>query len=314
MASLFTLVVAVFTLPDLLFGLDGRSPFVQLVSFRPWVLVAVVALLAVLMVILRFERRVWPFVAGVLAVLVIGGAMVLPRVIADPVPTGGRLLTVLSFNTYEGAADVDELAALIRDRRPDIISVVESSDPFRSRLAPLVEPLGYRLHTSTPPGRPDVAGVTAVIADGLGDVDVRIGDETSAFPYLEVTGGGLGGLRVAAFHSVAPVPGSVPRWHHDLELLARWCAGPTAAVVAGDFNATLDHSALRTGMAGCSDAADQRGAGLVPTWGPSDRTRAIGPQIDHVLVTDGIEAETFEVHDIAGSDHRAILTRLHIPT
>lgn len=312
-AGLFTLVVVVVGLPDLLFGLDGRSPFVQLVSFRPWVLVGLAALLAVLLVVLWFERRVWPFVAGLLAVLLIGGVLVLPRVIADPVPTGGTPLTVLAFNTFEGRADVDQLAALIREERPDIVSVTESGDRFRSRLAPLVEPLGYRLSTSTPPGKVDVAGVTTAIAGALGDVAVRVGDETSAYPYLELTGGGLGTLRVVAFHSVAPVPGSVTRWRSDLALLATWCAGPTPAVVAGDFNATLDHSALRGGMAGCGDAAAQRGAGLVPTWGPSDRSRAVGPQIDHVIATDGIAAESFSVHDIAGSDHRAIVTTLRIP-
>lgn len=312
-AGLFTVVVAVLVLPDLLFGLDGRSPFVQLVSFRPWVLVGEAGVLAVLLGVLWFERRAWPFVAGALAVVLIGGALVLPRVIADPVPTAGTPFTVLSFNTYEGRGDVAQLAALIRDERPDVVSVMESGDRFRSRLAPLVEPMGYRLHTSIPPGRADVAGVTAVVAGALGDVHVRVGDGTSAFPYLELTGGGLGTLHVVAFHSVAPVPGSVPRWRSDMALLAKWCAGPTPAVVAGDFNATLDHSALRAGMAGCADAADQRGAGLVPTWGPTDRTRAVGPQIDHVLATDPIAAETFTVHDIAGSDHRAIVARLRIP-
>ena len=32
-----------------------------------------------------------------------------------------------------------------------------------------------------------------------------------------------------------------------------------------------------------------------------------------ILATDGIEAETFAVHDIPGSDHRAVLTRLRLP-
>jgi endonuclease/exonuclease/phosphatase (EEP) superfamily protein YafD len=85
-------------------------------------------------------------------------------------------------------------------------------------------------------------------------------------------------------------------------------------VVAGDFNATLDHSALRAGTAGCGDAAAQRGAGLTPTWGPSPRFRGIGPQIDHVFATEGITAETFDVHDVDGSDHRAVLTTLRLPS
>ncbi|OLT11012.1 hypothetical protein BJF78_27930 [Pseudonocardia sp. CNS-139] len=156
-------------------------------------------------------------------------------------------------------------------------------------------------------------GVAVALPDRLADVDVRIGTETSSFPYLELSGGALGDLRVVSFHSMAPVPGSVPEWRSDLALLGQWCAGPTPAIVAGDFNATLDHSALRAGTAGCGDAASQRGQGLVPTWGPSPRTREFGPQIDHVFATDGIVAETFEVIDVAGSDHRAVLTTLRLP-
>ncbi len=303
--------MAVAAVPDLL-GLDRLSPFAQLVPFRPWILVAVLGLLVLLLVVLWFRRGAWPFVAGVLAVLLAGTAMVLPRTIADPLPTAGAPLTVLAFNTYEGSADPAQLAELIAATRPDVVSLSESGQAYRSRIAPLVEPLGYRLHTSTPPGRDDVAGVTAVVSEELGDVQVQYGAE-APFPYVVVTGGGLGPLRFVAFHSVAPVPGSVPQWLTDLARLEQWCGGPEPVVVAGDFNATLDHSALRSSMAGCRDAAAQRGAGLVPTWGPTPRTRAIGPQIDHVIATEGIAPETFSVHDIAGSDHRAVVTRLRLP-
>jgi endonuclease/exonuclease/phosphatase (EEP) superfamily protein YafD len=312
-AVVFTLVVAVPAIPDLLFGLDRRSPFVQLVSFRPWILCGVAALLVLLLVIFVFERRVLPFVAGVLAVLLVGAAMVLPRVVSDPVPPNGTPFRVLTFNTYEGDADADELGALIGQQQPDAVAIVESGVDFAEELEPQVEPLGYRLYTSTDASQEDVEGVTAVVSERLGDVDVRIGSETSAFPYLEVSGGELGELRFVAFHSIAPVPGSVPDWNGDLALLSEWCAGPTPAVVAGDFNATLDHSALRAGTAGCGDAAAQSGAGLLPTWGPNPTLRRIGPQIDHVFATDGITAETFDVHDIDGSDHRAIVTTLRLP-
>jgi endonuclease/exonuclease/phosphatase (EEP) superfamily protein YafD len=310
-AVVFSLVVAVPAVPDLLFGLDRRSPFVQLVSFRPWILGGVAALLVLLLVVLVFERRVLPFVAGVLAVLLVGVGMLVPRVLPDPVPTGGAPLRVLAFNTFEGDADAAAVAELIEAERPDAVALVEAGDDFADQVAPLVEPLGYSLHSTD--SRKDVQGVTAVVSQRLGDVDVRIGEETSSFPYVEVTGGALGELRFVAYHSVAPVPGSVPDWNSDLALLSRWCAGSTPAVVAGDFNATLDHSALRAGTAGCGDAAAQRGAGLVPTWGPSPRFRILGPQIDHVFATGGITAETFDVHDVAGSDHRAIVTTLRLP-
>jgi endonuclease/exonuclease/phosphatase (EEP) superfamily protein YafD len=312
-AAVFTVVVAVPTLPDLLFGLDRLSPFAQLVSLRPWILGGVFALLVLLLLVTVFERRVVPFVAGVLAVLLVGGGMVLPRVLPDGETVRGAPFRVLAFNTFGGEADAGQLAALIEEQQPDAVAISESGNNFADKLTPLVEPLGYRVHVSTDDGTDDdVEEVTALVSDQLGEVDVRIGDETSAFPYIEVSGGALDTLRFVAFHSVAPVPGSVPEWNKDLALLSRWCAGPTPAVVAGDFNATLDHSALRAGTSGCGDAAAQRGAGLIPTWGPSASLRRFGPQIDHVFATDGITAETFDVRDITGSDHRAIMTTLRL--
>jgi endonuclease/exonuclease/phosphatase (EEP) superfamily protein YafD len=319
-AVVFTLVVAVIALPDRILELDRRSPFAQIVSFRPWVLAGILVLVVLLAVMMRFDRRVWPFVAGALVVLLIGVGVTVPRTIAEPVPAGGTPLKVLAFNTYEGSADVQALAALIRTDQPDILSLEEAGARFSARLAPLIEPLGYRLYPSNPDrGRreQDVNNVTAVVSSRLGTVTVDIGHETSTFPYVQVTGGGLGTLRYVAFHSVAPVPGSVPNWVSDMLLLQKWCAGGTPAIVAGDFNATDDHSAFREGMTGCGDAALQRGEGLTPTWGPFTLGPAVrdagGPQIDHVLSTGGITAEAWGAHDIAHSDHRAITATLRLP-
>jgi endonuclease/exonuclease/phosphatase (EEP) superfamily protein YafD len=305
---------AALAVPDLL-GLDRRTPFVQLQAFRPWVLLGGLGVLLVLLLIGALARRlrvlVLPLLVMVGAVQVAGAALVLPRVVADPPPATGRPLTVLAFNAFEGDADPAALAALVRAQQPDLVAVPEAGQDYREDLAPLVEPLGYRVEATT--GDHDVNSVTALVSRRLGDVEFRTGDEPAYFPYLEVTGGELGALRFVAYHAAAPLRDQLPEWESDLMGLSRWCAGPGPAVVAGDLNATLDHSALREGAAGCTDAAEARGAGLVPTWSPTARTRVLGPQIDHVLSTAGIAAETFSVHDVPGSDHRAVLTRLRVP-
>jgi endonuclease/exonuclease/phosphatase (EEP) superfamily protein YafD len=314
-AAAFTAGCAAATLPDLA-GLDTRTPFVQLVALRQWELVAEVGVLGALLVLIRFVRRarvlLVPSAAGLLVVVLVGASIVLPRLIAKPVPTTGTPLTVMAFNTFKGGADPAALAALIAAQQPDLVSLPEAGPRFAAKLGPLVEPLGYRLETSRKRGA-DVDTVTALVSNRMGDVSVRIGEEAKSFPYLEITGGALGALRFVAFHAAGPTPGDIGSWAADLRLLPKWCQGDTPAVVAGDFNATLDHSLMRAGMAGCSDAAAQRGDGLIPTWSPTPGTRFFGPQIDHVIATPGIQAETFAVLDSPGSDHRPIVTRLRLP-
>jgi endonuclease/exonuclease/phosphatase (EEP) superfamily protein YafD len=315
--ALVLLVVAataVGMLPDL-FGLDRRGPFAQLVSFRPALLafLLLVAVLATVGAVLR--RRGWTLAVGLLAVAAVTSVLVAPRALplaaAAPDAPGTRTLTVLSFNTYEGSADVDALAALIRETGPDLIALPESAGRFRDKLAPLVD--GYRFAPSQERGR-DVNGVTAAVRADLGDVSVQV-DRSTNFPSVELSGAGLGTVHFVAFHSVAPTPGETPEWSGDLGTLDRWCANREAGpvIIAGDFNATLDHSVFRAAIQGCTDAAERTGEGLVGTW-PTRLPRFLGTQIDHVLVTGGITAETLSVRDVPGSDHRAVLTRLRLPS
>lgn len=308
---------AVGLLPDLL-GLDGRTPFAQLVSFRPPLLGGLAVLAVAATVAAAVRRRGWSLAAGLLTVTAVAAAMVLPRAlptldVPEPDAPSGRALTVLSFNTYEGRADVDVLAELVRSTHPDLIALPEAAGRFRDELAPLLP--DYRFVASQDRGA-DVQGVVAAVRvdpGRTGDVTVQV-DRTTTFPSVELTGGPLGDLRFVAFHSVAPLPEDIPGWHSDLGTLDRWCAnrGIGPAIVAGDFNATLDHSVLRDAVTGCADAAERTGESLVGTW-PTRFPRYLGVQIDHVLVTGGITAQATSVHDIPGSDHRAVLTRLRLP-
>jgi endonuclease/exonuclease/phosphatase (EEP) superfamily protein YafD len=85
-------------------------------------------------------------------------------------------------------------------------------------------------------------------------------------------------------------------------------------IVGGDFNATPDvaqfRSVLRTGFA---DAADQAGAGMTRTY-PADRWFPPLIAIDHVLTRGGAVATGVQTVSISGSDHRALLARIAVPT
>ncbi|OLL75236.1 Integral membrane protein [Pseudonocardia sp. Ae168_Ps1] len=299
------------TLPDLV-GLDAYSPFAQLIAFRPLGVAALTVLVLVALVVTAFARRFWPVPVVLALIALVGASLVLPRTTASATPpSGGSTLKVLALNVYEGEADAGSLAALIDDEDPDIVSIPEAGGRYKQQLEPLLEPMGYRLESSVSPRRADVTGNTVAIAERLGDVRTRAGDDVR-FPYMEATGGGLGELRFVAFHSVAPVPRSVGQWRSDLGTVGQWCSGDTPAVIAGDFNATLDHSVFREATAGCGDAAAQTGNGLSGTW-PTWAPAWLGPQIDHVLSTGGITAESFSTHVVPGTDHRAVVTTLRLP-
>jgi endonuclease/exonuclease/phosphatase (EEP) superfamily protein YafD len=115
-------------------------------------------------------------------------------------------------------------------------------------------------------------------------------------------------------HTRAPVSaGNVGAWKAELRALPS--AAPTGAVriLAGDFNATLDHADLRRVIdRGYEDAADELGNGLRGTW-PADRRCPPPVTIDHVLADARCGARSLEAIDVPGSDHRAVLVELALP-
>jgi hypothetical protein len=125
-------------------------------------------------------------------------------------------------------------------------------------------------------------------------------------------------VRVESAHPAAPYAvGVVPDWRTDL--LGQPPATPQGqlSILAGDFNATLDHAPLRdliaTGYVDAADAADAAGAGLAGTWGPYDGDMIPPVTIDHVLVDRRIAVRAVKVHPLPGSDHRAVLAELRLP-
>jgi endonuclease/exonuclease/phosphatase family metal-dependent hydrolase len=128
---------------------------------------------------------------------------------------------------------------------------------------------------------------------------------------------GFGSLDVTAVHPPPPTsPGAVRDWRTDLGGMPA-SGGSAVRMLLGDFNATLDHHQLRDLIdRGYRDAADAAGAGLTPTWS-SDRFPLLPIEvplaIDHLLVDERIGISEVEVHELPGSDHRAVTGELFLP-
>ena len=222
-------------------------------------------------------------------------------------------LTVLAANVLVGRADTGALATVLERERPDLVSLPEAGPDYRDKLLPLVAELGYQAWASTAPGTSDGEGVVLLAAARMGALTVTSGREMR-HRYLRATGGALGERSFFAVHPEAPMgPMRTARWESDLAHIARWCAESPGPIVAGDFNATADNTAFRAVLRHCRSAADGTGQGLVGTF-PAGVPSWCGIQIDHVLVPAGARTTRFAVLPVAGSDHRAVLAGISLPT
>jgi endonuclease/exonuclease/phosphatase (EEP) superfamily protein YafD len=263
--------------------------------------------------LLATRRRTRPLAAGLAAAGLVTGAPVVRRAVREPAPgPGPGDVTVLTANVWHGQADTGALAAVVADERPDFVVLPEAGADFRDKLMPLLAGLGYRAWVASGGGFRDGSDVVLLVGERAGDVRVRPA-RGMRLPHLEATGGVLGARTLYAVHPTAPMSRrSTAWWHDELALIGSWCAGPVAPLVAGDFNATFDHPALRAALGRCRSAADGTGQGLAGTF-PAAVPRWLGIQIDHVLVPADAVTTRFDVLDLAGADHRAVLARVRLP-
>lgn len=291
-------------LPDLI-RLDHWTPFAQLIAFRPVLVVAVAIAGAGLMFVRRRSVR-WAAGAG-LGVCLVAVALIAPRVIPDPtLKAATGTLTVASVNVKGGNASVEEVAALVVGSDADLVALPEAGEDYRVRLESALG--GGYTGVSLQVSDSAVSAVSVLYRSDLGDITAEP-SISGSFPTWELTGGELGSMRFVAFHAYPPLPLATGSWRGDLQGLQQFCRSADGAVIAGDFNATLDHSALRTVTDGCADAADMSGAGLHGTW-PASAPGPLRAQIDHVFATEGVQADSVEFTEIAGTDHLAVVADL----
>jgi endonuclease/exonuclease/phosphatase (EEP) superfamily protein YafD len=288
-------------------GWERGFPAVQLIAFTPYVAGA-----AVLVPPLALLLRRWPAAAVAALVATALLACVVPRWSADggPLPTGPAL-RVMTANMLVGTADPAAIVALVRAERVDLLALQEFTPQARDALA------GAGLdallpNRSTHPA--DGVGGSALYSRfPLRDDGLRLNPEEFGQAKATVTVAGAAAFAVESVHTCAP---------SDPSRSACWAGSfgnePPATVrgqvrlMIGDFNATLDHAALRGMLAtGYRDAADVVGAGLDPTW-PYDK---LFPRVtlDHVLADRRVGVRRVAVHPLPGSDHRAVFAELVLP-
>jgi endonuclease/exonuclease/phosphatase (EEP) superfamily protein YafD len=288
-------------------GLDGGALTVQAMAFTPYA--ALTSPLPVLAALL-LRRPVVAAVAGV-AVLALALAVV-PRAVAGPGPDArGPRLTVMTSNLYVGRGDARAVVELVRRYDVDVLSLQELTPEELERLdaAGIAKALPHRVAEPLPGASGAAVLAQAPLAE-LASPHAGANPQPSGRLMLA----GAPPVAITAVHPAPPVNRArEDGWSHSLDTLPH-AEKDRLRILAGDFNATLDHRALRGVLdGGYADAADRAGTGLRPTW-PAIPRRALPITIDHVLADRRIRVEAVHVAAVPGSDHRAVIVTLRLPT
>ncbi|MGI5144935.1 endonuclease/exonuclease/phosphatase family protein [Plantactinospora sp. CA-294935] len=289
-------------------GLE-RGPLVQLLAFTPYLLAWTLVPLGLALA----ARRWWPAGAAAVAALLLV-ALVAPRALPDRQPAAeGTPLRVLTANLLAGAAEPEALVALVRSARVDVLAAQEftrEAEAALDRLG-LAELLPYRQVN------PEVGttGSALYSRHPLRETGTRRngGGFSQAYATLQPPDGPA--VLVESVHPMAPATLAwLAAWRADLRAQPPATPDGPLRILAGDFNATLDHAPLRDLLdTGYADAADSVGAGLTGTWGPYDGDPIPPVTIDHVLVDRRIAVDRVAVFRLPGSDHRPVLAEVVLP-
>lgn len=325
------------------FGLQNTWIIAHAVSLRGLMLVGAAALVVVLLLIMLF--RPLRALAGLLVVALLGfgvanvailasrgigqdAAMPAAAETASPADEAGtaQRVTVLSWNTLGDAPGAEEIAKLALEQDADILTLPETTEKTGVAIAEAMRVGGRPMwvHTVAFDLVSKARSTTLLISPELGGYEVTSAagsgppGNTNVLPTVVAAPTDGKGPTVIAVHAVSPIQFEMSNWRSDLDWLAAQCTGDDI-IMAGDFNATIDHMAGRAPvdpavLGDCRDAALSAGSAAVGTW-PASAPMLLGSPIDHVLTTPNWQVDSMSVigsRDASGSDHRPIVATLSL--
>lgn len=219
----------------------------------------------------------------------------------------GTPFAVMSFNTTLSGADPVALSELIRTSEADAVILLEADEGLVDEVLVdqgLVDALPFRTREVTPG---PATGSVILSRHPLSleeDVPGSEFDQVSAVATLP----GAETVRLAAVHPPPPVwqPNG---WLDGLDDIAAWIdtAPDSRLIVAGDFNASFAHPALRRLGSGLRAGAEAAGPVPLPTW-PEEKPIPAFTAIDHIFAR-GAAPVDWKTFSVEGSDHRAVIAR-----
>lgn len=275
-------------------------------SMVPVVALGVAGLLVVAMVARHWRVAV---VAG--ALLAVCATFAVPSVLGHTEAPGRDDLVVMSANLEYGRADALTLVTAVRDRRVDVLVLLEVTPSAVERLRSAG--LDSLLPESVGRSGRDAGGTIirsriplTLLEPGVDQVSPHAFNEPVASIHRSD-----GDVVLHAVHAEPPSPWGAVDWRYSLADLQAWRERqPTdrPVVMAGDFNSSQSHPGFRQVADTMVDAHRGAGLGWVRTWPVGSRVPAF-IQLDHVLVR-GMQVVDAGTVTIPRTDHRAIWARL----
>ena len=233
---------------------------------------------------------------------------------------GGRFadeLRVMTLNCRFGRADAGQIVHEVSSRHVDVLALQEVSDQLLDRLA------DAGLHGELPnavvgpPSAADNGGRNALFTRvrPISSSAESIAIQAAALPAVTVD---VCGIPVRAVSAHPKSPGRGGRfWGAGIAGLGRFAGQSDAGhpvMILGDLNASLHHPSLRavlgmrtgSGTPALSDASYALHRGPHPTFPSSWPGLPALIEIDHVLLSPGLNARAMDTVHIRGSDHRAM--------
>lgn len=253
--------------------------------------------------------------AGVLAAVQVGlGVAALGRGRPDPAVPGAVPLRLVTANLLHVNRTVADVGRVLAAHRPDVLCLQELTPTHLETLrgTGLLDALP---HVQADPRR-GYHGSAVLSRWPLAGEVLDVGRHPVAAADLATP---AGTVRVLSVHVVNPVSrsaGAPGTWRAQLDALRRIAADGLAAgvpvVLAGDWNATLDHAPLRRVLAaGLRDAWVVAGRGPGLSWPAWPRVPPL-MRIDHVLVGGGLRVRGARTLPTPGSDHHHVVVDLEL--
>lgn len=329
---LFTVLLAIATAIAVwpqFFRLEQTYPFAQIVAARGAVLGALL-LLAVLSLLLMFSRTMRGFAASVLIVALLGAAATALIGVnrgfgRDTLPEAtDTSIRVLSWNTAGEAVSAQTIAQEVVDSGADIVALPETTEAVGEQIAVMLRDQGRPMWVHNVQFKPDVVDgpkswqTTVLVSADMGQYSVIESAQdgssnTGSVPSVVLMPVDGSGPTIVAVHAVAPRMEEMGQWRSDLQWIADQCPKGDF-ILAGDFNATVDHMAplgVDGGDMGyCRDVASRTGNGFSGTW-PSSLPELLSAPIDHVMASQNwTPTGSMIISDASGSDHRGLVVQL----